>query len=193
MCSRAAAAHAVRRWHYSRTMPAGKLLCLGAWEDEQFKGAVVFGRGATPSIYKSFGAAQTEMVELVRVALCPAADRRFPTTKAVAAALRTLRRVSPGVGLVVSFADLGTQGHHGVIYRAGNWQYLGESRAKLWFSKVTGEVVHPRTVVNWSKNDPRRRRLELREVVKLRYAYPLTAEWRRRIAHRVRPYPKSRG
>lgn len=32
-CSHEAAKHSVFRWHYSRCMPAGKLVRIGVWEE----------------------------------------------------------------------------------------------------------------------------------------------------------------
>lgn len=39
-CSHEAAKHAVLRWHYSRAMPAAKLVRIGVWEDGRFVGAM---------------------------------------------------------------------------------------------------------------------------------------------------------
>src|SRR5688572_27900813 len=109
------------RWHYSRRMPRCKLAKIGAWEDGRFIGAVVFGRGATPNIGSPFGLDQTEVCELVRVAL---RDHRAPVSQIMAEARRKLRETSPGLRVIVSFADT-AQDHHGGIYQADNWIYLG--------------------------------------------------------------------
>lgn len=42
-CSHTAAKLAVERWHYSRTMPVGKLARFGIWERDEFVGVVLFG------------------------------------------------------------------------------------------------------------------------------------------------------
>jgi len=44
-CSHEAAKYAVEKWHYSRTMPVGKMVKIGVWEDSKFIGAVVFAQG----------------------------------------------------------------------------------------------------------------------------------------------------
>ena len=48
-CSYEAAKYAVEHWHYSHSLPIGKLVKIGVWEDDQFIGAVVFGYGANPT------------------------------------------------------------------------------------------------------------------------------------------------
>jgi hypothetical protein len=44
-CSHAAAKYAVEHWHYSQTMPVGKLAKIGVWEDNKYIGAIIFGLG----------------------------------------------------------------------------------------------------------------------------------------------------
>ena len=70
-CSHDAAKHAVMRWHYSRTMPKCKLVKIGVWEDDRFRGAVIYGLGSNRHIARPFGLKDTEVCELVRVALAP--------------------------------------------------------------------------------------------------------------------------
>lgn len=190
-CSLDAARYAVERWHYSTSMPAGKLARFGVWEGGRFVGAVVFGRGSTPKIGAFAGLSdQREVCELVRVAL----DRHAaPTTQAVAAAIRQLRSTSPGLRLVVSYAD-SEQGHRGVIYQAGNWTYTGAMQS--WTLVVAGKRVHPRTANRrWGTCDPAALRdLDLdAERIELppkhRYAYPLDRAMRRTIAALAVPAP----
>lgn len=116
-CSHHAATHAVTRWHYSRRMPVGKLVKMGAWEEGRFIGAVLFGRGASPALGRRYGCSITEVCELVRVALT---THVAPTTQVVAAALSCLKASNPGLRLVVSFADeaeghLGRRSIHSVV------------------------------------------------------------------------------
>ena len=185
-CSREAAKFAVEHWHYSGKLPCGKLVTVGAWEDDRFIGAVVFGRGATPQVAKHFKVKQTQMAELVRVAL---RDHIAPTSKVVAIALRMLRRQSPGLGFVVSFADDTNQGHVGTIYQAGNWIYLGESKAR-WLN-IDGEERHPRLQLRgFRRKNPNARVTYTEDKIKHRYVFPLTDEFRQQFAGQARPYPK---
>ena len=101
-CSREAATLACKRWHYSGQIPVGKLLCVGAWEDARFIGAVVFSLGANRNAHKLFGVDFSACVELVRVALD---SHRTPTSRIVALAVRVMRKKCPGVRIVFSYAD----------------------------------------------------------------------------------------
>jgi hypothetical protein len=191
-CSYEAAKFAVMRWHYSKAMPKSRLVRIGVWSSEggSFDGSIIYGRGASVPLYRSMGARMTEMVELTRVALRPQALRKYPTSKALGVSLRILKRVNPGLGVVVSFADKSGHGHIGTIYQATNWVFLGMTKGtKQFYERETGKTIHSRTVNNWPKNDPRRIGLELVSMPKLRYAYPLNEEWRTKLAERAQEYP----
>ena len=195
-CSHEAAKHAVMRWHYSRAMPKAKLVRVGVWESGRFVGAILYGLGANRHIARPFGLADTEVCELVRVALAP--GRQHPTSQCVAVSLKLLRRQSPGLRLVVSYADAG-HGHVGTIYQAAGWLYLGTSEQS--YLRIAGQVVHPRTVydrygpggqsVPWLRRnvDPKACRVAM--APKLKYVYPLEAKLRRRLQEVALPYPKS--
>ena len=189
------AKHAVENWHYSRCLPAGKLVKVGAWEDGKFIGVVLFGRGATPNLGNPYNLGQDECVELVRVAL---RSHQTAVSKIVAIAIRFLKRTNPNLRLIVSFADQ-TQGHHGGIYQAGNWIYGGTgSPAKFYV--IHGKLTHPRSIgaKGLVQNLAGAKQLDPFAVEKLilgkhRYLMPLDAEMRERIKPLARPYPKRAG
>lgn len=195
-CSHEAARYAVRRWHYSRRMPSGKLVRLGVWESNRFVGAILYGSGANRHLARPFGLEMTEVCELVRVALAP--GRRHPTSRCVGRSLKLLRTQSEGLKVVVSYADTG-QGHLGTIYQATNWVYLGPTLQS--YLKILGVVVHPRTLYErygpggqslaWLRShvDPRAERVAMPP--KLKYVYPLERRLRRVLAADALPYPKS--
>ncbi|MCK2237719.1 MULTISPECIES: protein Mom [unclassified Crossiella] len=203
-CTRAAARYAVENWHYSRSIPVSKLACFGLWEAAKFTGAVVYGRGATSALGRPYGLSQTECVELVRVALT---DHATQVSQVLAESLRQLRATTPGLRLVVSFADSG-RNHHGGIYQATNWIYTGTTNSQDCYYVVHGQRIHGRsfrtrytrlTMPGESALDYVRRAVDpdahrLTEVpVKHRYLFPLDKAMRRRVAHLGRPYPKRSG
>ena len=186
----AAAKYACENWHYADSMPIGKIVKVGAWERGSFTGVVIFGRGANRNMLKPFGLMQEEGCELVRVALC---NHQNPVSRIVALALRFLKRQSPGLRLVVSYADP-EQGHHGGIYQAGNWLYLGASSpSKEWWHE--GRWKHTREV-SWGAfggecNVRDHRKLPCRDRPgKHRYLMPLDPEMRERVLPLSKPYPK---
>lgn len=199
-CSHEAAKYAVMHWHYSKRMPKSSLIKYGVWEDGQFIGAVIFGMGATITYGKSFGVGQFEICELVRVAL---REHKAPVTEVVARSLKILKQNNPGLRVVLSFADPNF-GHHGGIYIAGNWIYLGVTKNAHMFV-IDGEEVHPRTVSGFVRQygglRPGESRVQFLQrtmdpgascvvpIPKHRYAYPLDRGMRRVLSKRALPHP----
>lgn len=196
-----AAVFACTHWHYSRCVPAGKLIKYGVWEQQQFVGVVLYGRGSNKNIAPSFGVDTTEICELVRIAM---RAHETPVTQIVAETLRQLRDTNPGVRVVLSYADPEHK-HVGRIYQAGNWIYLGRTEPAQEYI-VNGERMHGRSlralrnssgrdhtgfknVVEWARRyiDPNAR-MQFGSS-KHRYAYPLDRQMRRRLQRRAMPYP----
>jgi len=187
-----AAKYACENWHYSKCLPVGKLVKVGAWENGRFIGTVLFGRGATPNLGRPYGLNQDECVELVRIALT---KHKTTVSKIAAFAIRWLKKTNPNLRLIVSFADQ-SQGHHGGIYQAGNWVYNGTG-SPATFYMIRGKLTHPRSigakglVQNISgarKIDPNAKAVEV--LGKHRYLMPLDENMRDKIASLAKPYPK---
>lgn len=199
-CSHEAAKYAVAHWHYSGNLPNGKMVRYGAWESGEFIGAVIFARSSNNLLLSPYGLRQEEGCELVRVAL---RGHLSPVTQIVSKAMRLLRQSNPGLSLVVSFADP-EHGHHGGIYQAGNWLYLGLSEVKQEFI-VNGKRTHGRNVRHmYRRYGPRfpgesvldwlRRHIDPNATMvhapgKHRYVYPLNRAMRKELQGRALPYP----
>jgi hypothetical protein len=122
----AAAKYAVENWHYSKCLPMGKLVKVGAWENGKFIGVVLFGRGATPNLMKTIQIRSNRMrrisahcIDKTRCASFEGGGIGYKIFK---------KRKTRSIRLIVSFADP-SQGHHGGIYQAGNWVYSGQISA----------------------------------------------------------------
>ena len=194
-CSHEAAKYAVEHWHYSGTLPTPPYVRIGAWERGKFVGCVIFGRGNAPNIGRPFGLKQVEVCELVRVAL---RHHDTPVTRIVTLALKILKKLSPGLRLVVSFADP-RQGHVGTIYQAGNWAYLGTSQPTRAYVDKHGREWHSRMVspTGMKKVYGRRRRVVTPSECtvktlpgKHKYVMPLDDALLSKVAALRRPYPK---
>ena len=176
-----AAKYACENWHYSRCLPAGKLVKMGAWENGKFIGVVLFGRGASPTLGKKFNLGQDQCVELVRIALT---KHITPVSRIAAIAMKFLKQSNPKLRMVVSFADP-DKGHHGGVYQAGNWVYCGDSPQTIELF-VKGRWVH------WRGGFYEKTERTPRRVMpgKHRYLMPLDEETRKRILPLAKPYPK---
>ena len=142
-CGIKAARFAVLNWHYSRSMPAGKMVRVGVWEQGKFVGVIIFSRGANKAIGSPYKLQQTEVCELTRVALC---NHQTPVSQLVSIAIKMLKKTNAGLRLIVSYADL-DQNHQGIIYRAGNWIYEGlKNQGVMGAFIIHGKKVHPKSI-----------------------------------------------
>jgi hypothetical protein len=186
-CSHGAAKYAVEHWHYSHCLPMGKSVRVGVWEDVQFVGCVIFSRGANNNIGSPYALSQMEVCELTRVALQKHAT---PTTRILSIAIKLLRNQSPGVRLIVSYADP-NHGHYGGIYQGMGWVYVGRSEGTHQLV-IRGQVLHKRVArARYGTNDSRV--LGGKYVYpkqKYKYLYPLDDAMRKQIAPLRKPYPK---
>lgn len=194
LATHAAAKYAVENWHYSKTLPVGRMVICGIWDDAGvFAGVVIFSRGANHNVGDAFRLSQTQICELTRVATVD--GHNFTVTSAVAAAMRLLRKSNPGIELVISYADP-EHGHVGTIYQAGNWFYIGESSSS-WQYLYRGAWCHARTFSAPSFAKAKRTAPSFaglpkrRSVPKHRYVYPLSRKWRKLSEKMSRPYPSA--
>lgn len=188
-----AALYACKNWHYSKSIPKSKLVKVGVWENNVFIGVVIFSYGATPSIGKPYNLRMTEICELTRIALT---KHESPVSRILSIALKFLKKSNPGLKLAISYADL-EQGHHGGIYQATNWIYVGRTKPDC-FLRVKGKILHRKTVydrygnqgLSWlQKNiDPKAERIP--DMGKHKYLMPLNEEMARQIKSLTKPYPK---
>lgn len=194
-CSHQAAKYAVEHWHYSHSLPTPPLVKVGVWEDEQYIGCVLFSRGANNNIGKAFGLQSTEIAELTRVALT---QHIYPVSRIVAVAIRFLRSQSSGLQLIVSYADP-SHGHHGGIYQAGGWTYVGQSPSSVEYIGPDGKQWHGRMVsatgrkLVYGQSRTVWRHDQCTPVTvqgKHKYLYPLDDAMRAQIAPLAKPYPK---
>lgn len=196
-CSHEAAKYAVMHWHYSRAMPAGKLVKFGVWEDGEFIGAVLFSWGSNRHIGSDYGLQMIEACELVRVALN---SHTAYASQVLSKSIALLKQNSPGLRLVVSLADP-YENHVGVLYQASNWIYIGlasgDKRVQRY--EKNGYISHWRTIAQELSNKGLRSTVEdasklgyrpLGHISKHKYLYPLDKAMRRQIEPLAKPYPK---
>lgn len=179
----AAAKYACEHWHYSGCMPAGKLVKVGVWERGVYVGCIIFGMGANNNLPKTYKLANTEICELVRIAL---KNHCCPVSRMMAVALKMLKKSNPGIRLAVSYADP-VQDHHGGIYQANGWIFDGTQSGQTEYI-YKGKQTHGRSVM--ASRGTVRGLPKVRVPGKHRYLMPLDVEMRAKILPLAQPYPK---
>ena len=191
--------YACTHWHYSKSVPVGKLIKVGAWEDGRFIGVVIFSRGATPRIGMPYNLTQLECCELTRVAMRP---HKCFVSQVLAEAIKFLRKKCPEMKLIISYADI-EQGHHGGIYQATNWIYEGKTERARYFI-VNGKKTHPKSLhskyrrkyedfeqsIEWVRKHVDPNASVYYDLGKHKYLFPLSKEMRKQIEPLKKEYPK---
>ena len=139
--SAADAAKIVKRVHYSKKVVQNSQLHFGVYLNNRLEGAMQFG----PSMDKSKllglveGTQWNGFIELNRMAF---SDRlpRNSESRALAVALRMMRKAYPHIEWVVSFAD-GTQCGDGTIYRAAGFVLTQINKNKTLVRLPDGTVA----------------------------------------------------
>lgn len=180
----------VQRLHYSGKVVQNSRVHLGVFLGDRLEGAMQFG----PSLNKKGtinivqGTGWNGFIELNRMAFSERLPRNSES-RAIAVAMRLLRKTYPHLEWVVSFAD-GTQCGDGTIYRASGF-VLTDIRvsAALRVNPATGETIHAMQAhhMKLSKEFCGWKALE---GYQLRYIYFLNPAARERLTVPVLPFSK---
>lgn len=190
--------YACMNFHYAKAVPQAPI-GYNIYEDGIWCGCVLFARGASPSIGNEFGLNQGEFVELVRVALN---GKQSYTSQAITKALKQMKKESPTVKMVFSFADQ-NQSHLGTIYQATNWIYVGEG-GDMRLIYVNGKLTHNKTLNyeckrtgliisedSWKLLHPDIEILPAKP--KYKYLFFFDKKLKKKYQHLALPYPKNVG
>lgn len=182
------------RHHYLHSMPAGTLLCFGAFVNGYLLGALCLGVGPINAHRLVMGAEASDVLTLTRLWLDDALPRNSES-RFIGQVIRLLRRHT-SVRFLLSYADPAA-GHVGYVYQASNWTYTGLSQAQPLLDLGDGVPRHTRTVSSalgtHSVAYLRRHGMQAKTVPrtgKYRYVYFVDRHWRKRLAVPVLPYPK---
>ena len=151
------AARIVKSCHYSGKVVQNSQLHFGVFLDGKCGGAMQFG----PSLDKRKIQGLVEntgwngFLELNRMAFADWLPRNSES-RAIAVAMRLIRKTYPHIEWVVSFAD-GTQCEDGTIYRASGFVLTGINPSMNLVRRGDGVVIHKMTL----ESNPTSRREEL--------------------------------
>lgn len=187
----------VRDYHYSKRM-AGLIRHCFAWREAGGlfgdTGIPVAGVIFSQPVNRNFNPQSVELSRLVR-----RDDFAGGISQLVAWSLRWLR-ANTCIPFVLSYADT-TQGHHGGIYQACGFQYIGATpRQHIGYNAPDGSFVHGR---NCNTRFGTRSVCEIAKIKpewvpvygdpKHLYIFPLRQKWptiARKYGWEAKPYPK---
>jgi hypothetical protein len=200
------AVNIVKRIHYSGKVVMGSQLHFGVFLDGRLEGAMQFGpsldKRNTGRLVEQTG--WNDFIELNRMAF---SDRlpRNSESRAIAIAMRIIRKQYPHIEWVISFSD-GTQCGDGTIYRASGFDLIGIKKNKTiwvfpdgervadlsikqatdWQKKRFGRIIHGTAALHEAK----RMGAAPLPGFQLRYIYFLNPKARQRLTVPILPFSK---
>jgi len=192
---RAVACQMVVRHHYSGRIVNNSYVHLGVFIDGQLLGVLQLGYALNPAAMDKVvqGSSSTDYLELNRMWLADEAPRNSES-RAIAFAVRYIRKAMPHVSWLQSFADERCGGW-GVVYQAANFLYVGSHRTT--FYELDGSHYHEMLLTAHKKggrrgeylrdNLSRAHRCSFRQ---FRYVFFMRKSWRKRLRLAPQPYPK---
>lgn len=186
----------IRRCHYAKSVVANSYIHLGVFIAGEMLGVLQFGYAMNPASGASVvaGTANDAYLELNRMWLDDFAPKNSES-RAIAFAIRYIRRAWPKVRWIQSFADERC-GLNGVVYQACNFVYAGEHTSRFW--ELDGETYHNILATTKTRAAGVRgqylqanlHRATEQEYRQFRYLYFMAPRFRRGLTLPLAPYPK---
>jgi hypothetical protein len=133
----------IEQWHYSGSINGCIAdYCYTLTDGFLVKGAMFYGRMAMRNQWRRFGEKESDVIELRR--LCCIDDTPKNTESYFIGATLRLLSQEWGGSVVVSYADK-EYGHSGIIYRASNFEMVGEIPGARVIN-FKGKKFHDKTI-----------------------------------------------
>lgn len=185
LASSKAVKYACINFHYAKVVPVVRLAYSVFNKKGEWCGVITFGGGAGANMGKPYNLNQGQYLELTRMALN---GKQESTSKAMAIAIRLIKKNYPQIQLLISYADKG-QNHYGTIYQATNWYFVEESDSSGEEVYYKGKWCHNRMSSTVSKafynSLPKRKKPGKRK-----YLYPLNEKLEAMCKPMRKAYPK---
>jgi hypothetical protein len=134
----------IHKWHYSHdTNGIQQRQCFALYNENKIIGAIIYAIPSMPNTAKKYNPDNPDRCWELRRLCCIDDTPTNTESYFIGQTLRWLRQ-NTDVEVIVSYADL-EQGHEGVIYKASNFHYLGQSGGGQVLM-VDGKKYHARSL-----------------------------------------------
>ena len=135
----------VEEYHYSHSIDGVRVsCCFVVTYNSKIVGGLIYGRTATTA-WKRYGVTEHEVLELRRLVLLDRCGKNSES-RVIGWTLRLIAKNLKEVKVVISYADP-NHGHTGIIYRASNFEYHGQTNTDTAYL-FNGKTYHSRTLRN---------------------------------------------
>ena len=159
----------VVHWHYSHNLRG--MMCSYAFKmtyNDSLIGAMIYGRPAMANAWKKYAEKQEDLLELRRLC-CIDKTPRNTESYFIGKTLKWLKR-NTDLKVIVSYADP-HYGHGGIIYKASNFKYYGQTSPGKVIS-YKDRLFHDKCIRDGKKKDENGKQIldnyaiELRDALK---------------------------
>ena len=134
----------IHKWHYSHdTNGIQQRQCFALYNDNKIIGAIIYAIPSMPNTAKKYNPDNPDRCWELRRLCCIDDTPTNTESYFIGQTLRWIRQ-NTDIEVIVSYADL-EQGHEGVIYKASNFYYLGQSGGGQVLM-VDGKKYHARSL-----------------------------------------------
>jgi len=134
----------IHRWHYSHdTNGIQQKQCFALYNDGKIIGAIIYAIPSMPNTAKKYNPDNPDRCWELRRLCCIDDTPTNTESYFIGQTLRWIRQ-NTDTEVIVSYADL-EQGHEGIIYKASNFYYLGQSGGGQVLM-VDGKKYHARSL-----------------------------------------------
>ena len=134
----------IHKWHYSHdTNGIQQRQCFALYDDNKIIGAIIYAIPSMPNTAKKYNPDNPDRCWELRRLCCIDDTPTNTESYFIGQTLRWIRQ-NTDTEVIVSYADL-EQGHEGIIYKASNFYYLGQSGGGQVLM-VDGKKYHARSL-----------------------------------------------
>lgn len=138
------AAELLAKFHYLPRFRKGTKHRHGVWYNDVLIGTLIYSQPSYNSVINRHGLAASQIVELCRFVLHDNYHVNNLASFVISKSLKLLKR-DTDLCLVVSFSDPHF-GHSGIIYRASNWVFDGQTKPSYYYKDSEGGIIHKKVL-----------------------------------------------
>lgn len=180
VCDYNEAKKCISKWHY-----IGKIgncsIALKAEINGETIAVCTFGSVTRIETAIKQGVLPSEILELSRFVIHPKYHKKNFGSYFISKCIKYIKKNYENIKLLVSFADM-SYNHEGIIYKASNWVYDGQTSPNYWYVKDGRTIVHKKSVWNKAKKD----NIPINEYVKNNGLVKVIGEKKNRYIYKLR-------
>jgi len=146
----------IQKYHYSKILPRLTKHYLGFYEEGVLIDIITLGWGTQPlqtisKIFYKHNIKTQDYLEIGKMCFLPEKNNSNYGSRIMSLLIRWIK-ANLNILFLYTLAD-GIMGKCGYVYQASNFSYIGNFKTSVYFDKITGEKIHPRSAKQLCKEN----------------------------------------